>query len=96
VKASKGKTRVRCKQLGDKAERIEKMEMGTVLGATCFSFLAMAVGFVVVAYLYEPYWKVRHVPGPVPLPLVGHLHLLAKHGPGVFAALAKKHGPVFR
>ncbi|RLM92176.1 hypothetical protein C2845_PM08G23040 [Panicum miliaceum] len=61
-----------------------------------FSFLAMAVGFVVVVYLYEPYWKVRHVPGPVPLPLVGHLHLLAKHGPGVFAALAKKHGPVFR
>ncbi|PUZ55189.1 hypothetical protein GQ55_5G192100 [Panicum hallii var. hallii] len=71
------------------------MEMGAMEEWT-FSFLAMAVGFVVVVYLYEPYWKVRHVPGPVPLPLVGHLHLLAKHGPGVFAALAKKHGPVFR
>lgn len=75
------------------------MEMGTVLGAMeeyTFTFLAMAVGFLVLVYLYEPYWKVRHVPGPVPLPLIGHLHLLAKHGPDVFPVLAKKHGPIFR
>lgn len=61
-----------------------------------FTLAAMAVGFLVVVYLYEPYWKVRHVPGPVPLPLIGHLHLLAKHGPDVFPVLAKKHGPIFR
>ncbi|CAO2183156.1 unnamed protein product [Urochloa humidicola] len=75
------------------------MEMGKILLAMeeyTFTFLAMAVGFLVVAYLYEPYWKVRHVPGPVPLPLIGHLHLLSKHGPDVFFALAKKHGRVFR
>ncbi|CAO1947828.1 unnamed protein product [Urochloa humidicola] len=75
------------------------MEMGAVLGAMeeyTFTLAAMAVGFLVVVYLYEPFWKVRHVPGPVPLPLIGHLHLLAKHGPDVFPVLAKKHGPIFR
>ncbi|CAM0908073.1 unnamed protein product [Alopecurus aequalis] len=61
-----------------------------------FTLVAMAVGFLVVAYLYAPYWKVRHVPGPLPLPLIGHLHLLAMHGPGIFSALAKRHGPIFR
>ncbi|CAO2178627.1 unnamed protein product [Urochloa humidicola] len=75
------------------------MEVGKILLAMeeyTFTFLAMAVGLLVVAYLYEPYWKVRHVPGPVPLPLIGHLHLLSKHGPAVFPVLAKKHGRVFR
>jgi carlactone C-19 oxidase len=61
-----------------------------------FTSAAMAVGFLLVVYLYEPYWKVRHVPGPVPLPFVGHLHLLARHGPDVFLVLAKKYGPIFR
>ncbi|GJN17956.1 hypothetical protein PR202_gb05066 [Eleusine coracana subsp. coracana] len=61
-----------------------------------FTLAAMAMGFLAVAYLYEPYWKVRHVPGPVPLPLIGHLHLLAKHGLNAFPLLAKKHGPIFR
>ncbi|GJM93435.1 hypothetical protein PR202_ga09991 [Eleusine coracana subsp. coracana] len=75
------------------------MEMSTVLRAMeeyIFTLAAMAMGFLAVAYLYEPYWKVRHVPGPVPLPLIGHLHLLAKHGLGVFPLLANKHGPIFR
>jgi carlactone C-19 oxidase len=61
-----------------------------------FTLVAMAMGFLVVAYLCEPYWKVRHVPGPPLLPLIGHLHLLAKHSPDVFLELAKKHGPIFR
>lgn len=72
------------------------MEMGRVVEEYTLTLMAMAVGFLVVAYLYEPYWRVRHVPGPVPLPLIGHVRLLAQHGPDVFSMLAKKHGPVFR
>ncbi|KAL6847235.1 hypothetical protein ACP4OV_023088 [Aristida adscensionis] len=72
------------------------MEVSSWVVEYGFSAVAMAVGFLVVAYLYEPYWKVRHVPGPMPLPLIGHLHLLAMHGPDVFSVLARKHGPVFR
>ncbi|KAF0916790.1 hypothetical protein E2562_011621 [Oryza meyeriana var. granulata] len=75
------------------------MDIDRVLGTTAEyagSLVAMAVGLLVVTYLYEPYRKVRHVPGPTPLPLLGHLHLLAIHGPDVFSVLAKKHGPVFR
>ncbi|KQJ87011.1 cytochrome P450 711A1 [Brachypodium distachyon] len=67
-----------------------------LLGEYAVTVVAMAVGFLVATYLYEPYWKMRHVPGPVPLPLIGNLHLLAWHGPDVFSVLARKHGPVFR
>ncbi|BAH91254.1 Os01g0701300 [Oryza sativa Japonica Group] len=73
--------------------------ISTVLGSTAeyaVTLVAMAVGLLLLGYLYEPYWKVRHVPGPVPLPFIGHLHLLAMHGPDVFTVLARKYGPVFR
>ncbi|EAZ01370.1 hypothetical protein OsI_23403 [Oryza sativa Indica Group] len=59
-----------------------------------WSWLAGVV--VVVVYFYAPWWGVRRVPGPAALPVVGHLPLLAAHGPDVFAVLAKKYGPIFR
>lgn len=61
------------------------------LVSTIFTLLALIGG-----YLYGPFWRLRKVPGPPSLPLVGHLPLLAKYGPDVFSILAKQYGPIYR
>ncbi|KAK9079860.1 hypothetical protein SSX86_001533 [Deinandra increscens subsp. villosa] len=72
-------------------------ELGTVLSfsSSIFTILALLLSGVLV-YFYQPIWGVRKVPGPPAIPLVGHLPLLAQHGPDLFAVLAKRYGPIYR
>jgi len=78
------------------------MEMAGAVGTEswlpCDTTVASCVVGVIffLLYFYAPHWGVRDVPAPPALPVVGHLPLLARHGPDVFCLLAKKYGPIFR
>ncbi|KAF9617714.1 hypothetical protein IFM89_038214 [Coptis chinensis] len=70
------------------------VKMGISIAPIFFTLIALLA--TVLVYCYAPYWAVRRVPGPPPIPLVGHLPLLAKYGPDVFSILAKRYGSIFR
>jgi len=68
----------------------------SVISSASTIFILVTLIGGLVGYLYLPFWKLRKVPGPPSLPLVGHLPLLAKYGPDVFSVLAKQYGPIYR
>ncbi|KAJ4789096.1 hypothetical protein LUZ62_040342 [Rhynchospora pubera] len=74
--------------------RVGSLSMFGISAPFIATFIALFAGFFLNFYL--PFWKLRKVPGPAPTFLVGHLPLLAKHGPDVFRVLAKNYGPIFR
>ncbi|ONK80986.1 uncharacterized protein A4U43_C01F23990 [Asparagus officinalis] len=65
-----------------------------LLGPCLLSLAIFPIGFLV--YFYAPYWRVRKIPGPPTKFLLGHLPLMAKHGPDVLIPLAHKYGSMFR
>jgi carlactone C-19 oxidase len=66
----------------------------SVMVVVVISLLSLFSAFLI--YFYAPFWSVRGVPGPPTRFPLGHLHLLAKHGPDAFRAIAKEYGPIFR
>lgn len=69
--------------------------MNTATTVICTFIVAVAL-IAIWIYLTIPTWKLRKVPSFPALWLLGHLHLLAKHGPDVFIQLARKYGPIYR
>ena len=59
-------------------------------------FITAVASIAIWIYLTIPTWKLRKVPSSPAFWLLGHLHLLAKHGPDVFMQLARKYGPIYR
>nr|XP_043608252.1 cytochrome P450 711A1 [Erigeron canadensis] len=66
----------------------------SIFSSLIFTILALVCG--TLCYFYQPIWGVRKVPGPPAIPFLGHLPLLAQHGPDLFSLLAKKYGPIYR
>lgn len=63
---------------------------------TTAALLLLSLIIAFLAYFHLPFWAVRKVPGPPTRFPLGHLHLLAQHGPDILRAMAQEHGPIFR
>ncbi|MBA0740053.1 hypothetical protein Gogos_013276 [Gossypium gossypioides] len=60
------------------------------------SVLSIIIVYLLIKRWAKPKSSIRYPPGPLALPIIGHLYLLSSSLPKSFQALARRYGPLMR